>query len=123
MLRQAQGTESHSAMRVGSGPFCPVARTLDIIGDRWTMLIVRDLVLQGPRKFADLQRSLPRVSPNTLSDRLKTLEEHGIVMRRFYEDHPPRAEYVLTDKGNDLRPVLRTLRDWGQKHAKLPAAR
>jgi DNA-binding HxlR family transcriptional regulator len=109
-------------MRVGSGPFCPVARTLDIIGDRWTMLIVRDLVLQGPRKFADLQRSLPRVSPNTLSDRLKTLEEHGIVMRRFYEDHPPRAEYVLTPKGDDLRPILRALRVWGDKHTTPPKA-
>lgn len=122
MLGQAQGTESHSAMRVESSPFCPVARTLDIVGDRWTMLIVRDLVLQGPRKFADLQRSLPRVSPNTLSDRLKTLEEHGIVMRRFYEDHPPRAEYVLTPKGDDLRPILRALRLWGDKHTTPPKA-
>jgi len=86
------------------------------------MLIVRDLVLHGPRKFADLQRSLPRASPNTLSDRLKTLEEHGVVTRRFYEDHPPRAEYLLTPKGDDLRPILRALRIWGEKHTTPPRA-
>ena len=109
-------------MSVESTPFCPVAWTLDIIGDRWTMLIVRDLVLHGPRKFADLQRSLPRASPNTLSDRLKTLEEHGVVTRRFYEDHPPRAEYLLTPKGDDLRPILRALRIWGERHTTPPKA-
>ena len=102
---------------------CPVARTLEIIGERWTILILRDLIIDGPRRFQDLLVSLSGVSPNTLSARLKTLDDSGIIERRFYEDHPPRAEYVLTDKGNDLRPVLRTLRDWGQKHAKLPAAR
>jgi DNA-binding HxlR family transcriptional regulator len=99
---------------------CPVARTLEIIGERWTVLILRDLVLDGPRKFQDFLESLPRISPNTLSARLKTLEDSGIVERRFYEDHPPRAEYVLTDKGRDLRPVLRALRDWGQKHTSFP---
>ena len=100
--------------------YCPVARTLDIIGDRWTVLILRDLVIDGPRKFHDLQRSLTRISPNTLSARLKTLEEHGIVERRLYEHHPPRAEYVLTDKGGELRPILRMLRIWGEKHTKAP---
>jgi DNA-binding HxlR family transcriptional regulator len=102
---------------------CPVARTLEIIGERWTILILRDLVIDGPRKFQDLLRSLSGISPNTLSARLKTLEESGIVARRFYEDHPPRAEYGLTDKGRDLRPVLRTLREWGHKHTSAPARR
>jgi DNA-binding HxlR family transcriptional regulator len=100
--------------------YCPVARALDIIGDRWTILILRDLILHGPRKFHDFQRSLPRISPNTLSSRLKTLEEHDIVERRLYENHPPRAEYVLTAKGDELRPVLRALRLWGEKHTKAP---
>jgi DNA-binding HxlR family transcriptional regulator len=100
--------------------FCPVARTLDIVGDRWTILILRDLILEGPRKFQDLQSAFPKMSPNTLSTRLKTLEQHGIVERRIYEDHPPRSEYVLTDKGRELRPVLRTLRVWGEKHTKPP---
>src|SRR5215471_9722075 len=89
-------------------PRCPVARTLEIIGERWTMLILRDLIIEGPRKFQDLLTSLSGISPNTLSARLKTLEDHGLVERRFYEDHPPRAEYVLTEKGRDLRPVLQT---------------
>jgi DNA-binding HxlR family transcriptional regulator len=95
---------------------CPIARTLDIVGERWTILILRDLLLQGPRKFQDFERSLPGISPNTLSGRLKTLEEHGLVARRFYEEHPPRAEYLLTDKGRELGPVLKALRDWGRKH-------
>ncbi len=102
---------------------CPVARTLDVIGERWTMLILRDLIVEGPRRFQDLQRSLAGVSPNTLSARLKTLEEAGVIARRFYADHPPRAEYVLTEKGDALRPVLRALREWGLHRHKLADAR
>ena len=83
---------------------CPVARTLDIIGERWTVLILRDLFREGPRRFQDFERSLAGISPNTLSARLKRLEEHTIVSRRFYEQHPPRAEYELTDKGRELGP-------------------
>ncbi len=100
------------------GRRCPVVRTLSIIGERWTILILRDLVRDGPRKFQDLERSLEGISPNTLSDRLKTLEEHGIIAQRFYEEHPPRAEYVLTEKGRELRPVIKELREWGEKHTK-----
>jgi DNA-binding HxlR family transcriptional regulator len=95
---------------------CPIARTLDIIGERWTILILRDLVVDGPRRFQDFERSLTGISPNTLSTRLKRLEESGIVERRFYEQHPPRAEYVLTEQGKELRLALRALRDWGQRH-------
>jgi DNA-binding HxlR family transcriptional regulator len=97
---------------------CPIARTLDIVGERWTILILRDLVVAGPRKFQDFERSLAGISPNTLSTRLKRLEEAGIVERRFYEQHPPRAEYVLTEKGSELRPVLKALLAWGQRHTK-----
>ncbi len=105
-------------------PFhCPIARTLDVIGDRWTILILRDLVVEGPRKFQDFERSLLGISPNTLSTRLKRLEEAGIIARRFYEQHPPRAEYLLTDKGRDLRPVLRALLEWGQRHTRYQAAK
>ena len=97
--------------------FCPVARTLDVIGERWTILILRDLLLEGPRKFHQLQRSLTGVSPNTLSARLKRLEEYEVIAHRFYEQHPPRAEYLLTDKGRALGPALAALRDWGLQHA------
>ena len=96
---------------------CPIARTLDIIGERWTILILRDLLKQGPRRFQDFQRSLEGVSPNTLSARLKTLEEHAIIVRKFYEEHPPRAEYLLTEKGRMLGPILKALLEWGQKYA------
>jgi len=81
-------------------------------------MILRDLFRDGPRKFLDFERSLEGISPNTLSDRLKTLEDHGIVAQRFYEEHPPRAEYVLTEKGRELRPVIKELREWGERHTK-----
>ena len=97
---------------------CPVARTLEIIGERWTILIVRDLLLKGQRKFLDFELSLAGISPNTLSTRLKILEEAGLIQRRFYEQHPPRAEYLLTDRGRELGPVLRALRAWGEKHTR-----
>ena len=112
-------SEPMTDQRSNSAPYdmrCPIARTLDIVGERWTILILRDLVTGGPRKFQDFERSLAGISPNTLSARLKRLEEAGIIERRFYAQHPPRAEYVLTEKGNGLRPVLRALRDWGERH-------
>ena len=96
---------------------CPVARTLDYIGERWTILILRDLLQQGPRRFQDLQESLEGVAPNTLSGRLKAMEADGLIVRRPYSEHPPRLEYHLTDKGRSLGPVLAALRDWGKRHA------
>lgn len=95
---------------------CPVAKTLQIIGERWTILILRDLFLFGPRKFNEFQESLEGISPNTLSSRLKTLEENELIERKFYEEHPPRAEYSLTAKGRELGPVLKALKEWGQRH-------
>ena len=98
------------------GQTCPVARSLDVLGDRWTLLIVRDL-LRGRGRFHQLMESLPGIAPNILSERLKLLEEHGIVTRRFYSDHPPRAEYLLTDKGRELGVVVHALASWGARHA------
>ena len=95
---------------------CPVARTLDIIGERWSILILRDLFLQGPRRFQDFQNSLSGVAPNTLSARLKTLEAQGVISRRQYSTHPPRLEYHLTEKGQSLGPVLKALKRWGEQH-------
>ncbi|MDH5194877.1 MAG: helix-turn-helix transcriptional regulator [Nitrospira sp.] len=95
---------------------CPVARTLDVIGERWSILILRDLFLHGPRRFHDFQDSLAGVAPNTLSARLKTLEAQGVIERRLYSDHPPRLEYHLTEKGRDLGPVLRALKKWGDDY-------
>jgi DNA-binding HxlR family transcriptional regulator len=94
---------------------CPVAKTLEVVGDRWTLLAVRDL-LPGTKRFQDLLASLPGIAPNILSARLKLMEEHGLVTRRFYSDHPPRAEYALTDKGRELGMIVGALAAWGSRH-------
>lgn len=94
---------------------CPVARTLDIVGARWTLLIIRDL-LPGTMRFQDLQERLPGMAPNVLSDRLKILEEHGLICREFYSDHPPRAAYTLTDPGRELGVIVLALGQWGLRH-------
>jgi DNA-binding HxlR family transcriptional regulator len=94
---------------------CPVAKTLELIGDRWTLLVVRDL-LPGRRRFQDLLESMPGLAPNVLSDRLKLMEEHGLIARHFYSEHPPRAEYELTDRGRELGMIVGALADWGSRH-------
>jgi DNA-binding HxlR family transcriptional regulator len=94
---------------------CPVARALDIVGEKWSLLILRDLFRKGPLRFQDLERGLPGLAPNTLSARLKTLEAEGVIETRLYETHPPRYQYLLTDKGKALRPVLRALFTWGER--------
>lgn len=98
------------------GQKCPVARTLDLIGERWTPLILRDLILHGPRRYQDLQDSLAGIAPNTLSARLKDMEANGLIERKLYNERPPRLEYHLTEKGKSLGPVLRALREWGTQH-------
>jgi DNA-binding HxlR family transcriptional regulator len=102
------------------GQSCPVARSLEFLGERWTLLIVRDL-LHGARKFQDLQDSLTGVAPAVLSDRLKVLEAQGIVSRSFYSEHPPRAKYALTDRGFELRPIVGALAIWGSRHLHTPS--
>lgn len=96
---------------------CPVARTLDMVGERWTLLVLRDLFLHGPRRYQDFQDSLAGVAPNTLSARLKSMEASGLIERKLYSEHPPRLEYHLTGKGRSLGPVLKALREWGKEHA------
>lgn len=97
----------------GTQAGCPVAATLDVIGDRWTILILRDLVLGRSGKFKDLLESLWGISPNLLAQRRKLLEREGIVERSFYSDHPPRAEYRFTEKGKELGSVVRPMAEWG----------
>src|SRR5258708_20345942 len=101
------------------GQSCPVARSLEFLGERWTLLIVRDL-LMAPKKFQDFSASLSGVAPAVLSHRLKVLEKHGIVSRRLYSEHPPRAEYALTERGLELRPVVPPLGIWGPRHLGAP---
>jgi DNA-binding HxlR family transcriptional regulator len=97
------------------GQACPVAKSLEVVGDRWTLLLVRDM-LSGPRRFQDFQQSLPGIPPNILSDRLKLMDEHGLVRRRFYSEHPPRADYALTERGRELGVVVGALAAWGSRH-------
>ena len=94
---------------------CPVAKSLEVVGDRWTLLVVRDL-LSGPRRFQDFLGTLPGIAPNILSARLKLMEEHGLIVREFYSDHPPRAQYVLSEKGRELGMVVGALAAWGGRH-------
>jgi len=94
---------------------CPIARTLDIIGDRWTLLIIRDLFL-GRSRFNEFRQSTPRISPKLLSERLKRLEAQGLVERALLGGYPPRAEYRLTAKGRSLFPVLFAMGSWGFEH-------
>jgi DNA-binding HxlR family transcriptional regulator len=95
---------------------CPVARALDAIGERWSLLILRDLFRKGPLRFQQLESSLTGVAPNTLSARLKALEAKEVIGMRLYEKHPPRYEYFLTDKGKALGPVLKALHNWGESY-------
>ena len=104
------------AMRKSLDPTCPVARTLDLFGERWTILILRDLFVKGPQRFQDFQNSLAGAAPNTISARLKAMEKQGLIERKLYSEHPPRLEYHLTERGKSLGPVLGALRDWGRRH-------
>ena len=93
---------------------CPIARSLERVGEWWSILILRDASL-GLRRFDEFQESLG-IAPNILTRRLKALVEAGLLERRRYCERPPRDEYVLTDAGRDFRPVLWALLAWGNKH-------
>lgn len=94
---------------------CPIARTLDIIGERWTLLLLRELSF-GRTRFSEFRAGMPGIPTTVLSMRLKTLEEHGLIERAVYRQHPLRAEYRLTAKGETLVPVLAAIAGWGMAH-------
>jgi DNA-binding HxlR family transcriptional regulator len=96
---------------------CSIASTLDIIGDRWTILILRDLFLHPTRRFQDFESGLPGLTPSVLSVRIKELTAQGILTSRLYADHPPRPEYMLTRKGRALNPILIAMKAWGEQYA------
>lgn len=93
---------------------CPIARTLEQVGEWWSILILRD-AFQGLTRFDQFQKSLG-IAPNMLTRRLNTLVESGLLERRQYSERPPRCEYVLTQRGRDFRPVLWALVAWGNEH-------
>jgi DNA-binding HxlR family transcriptional regulator len=94
---------------------CAVAATAEIIGAKWTALLVHDLS-EGPRRFSELEHSCAGISPRTLSERLRALEDEGLVARHSYAESPPRVEYELTAKGAGLLPIINEMRRFGHVH-------
>lgn len=96
-----------------------IASTMEIIGNKWTALIIRDIA-QGPKRFCELEKSVGTINPRTLSGRLDDLEAHGIITKQSFAEVPPRVEYTLTPKGHDLIPVLKQMAKWGEKYYETP---
>lgn len=93
-------------------PFCPVATTVDLIGNKWKLLIMREL-LKGTRRFNELHKSIEGISQKVLTENLRKMEEDGIINRTVYAEVPPKVEYSLSDLGNSLRPIINAMSDWG----------
>lgn len=95
---------------------CPIACTLDLIGDRWTLLIVRDMMFFNKQRFEEFLESPEGISTNILANRLKALEDLGLVKKQPYSNHSRRMNYQLTEQGQSLRPLLKRMIAWGLKH-------
>jgi DNA-binding HxlR family transcriptional regulator/putative sterol carrier protein len=106
-------------VRGGYRQVCPVAHALDLIGERWALLVIRELRL-GPRRYVDLQRSLPGIGPSVLSQRLRDLEEIGVVQRRLLPPPAGSRIYELTERGAELEPVFNALAAWGVRSPAMP---
>jgi len=100
--------------RVQEDARCTIERTLEVIGSKWTTLVVREL-LGGTKRFGEMRERLTGISPKTLTDRLRDLEAHGLVTRTVYPEVPPRVEYTLTEKGRALRPIFEAMSAWGER--------
>ena len=98
-------------------PACPVETTLTLIGDKWKVLILRDL-MQETKRFGELKKSIGSVSQKVLTAQLRDMEENGLVHREVYAEVPPRVEYSLTDLGKSLKPILDSMRSWGEDYKK-----
>ncbi len=97
-------------------PACPVETTLTLIGNKWQVLILRDLNLNGTMRFKELQRSIGKISQKVLTSNLRAMEESGIVHREVFAEVPPRVEYSLTELGRTLKPVLDAMWAWGESY-------
>ena len=96
-------------------PACPVETTLTLIGNKWKVLILRDL-LPGTKRFGELKKSIGSVSQKVLTAQLRDMEGNGLLSRKVYAEVPPRVEYTLTDLGYSLKPILDAMRDWGEAY-------
>ena len=93
---------------------CPVERTVNAIGGKWTLLSLRDL-LGGTKRFGELRASLTGISPKTLAEKLRMLEQQGIIERKIYPEVPPRVEYSVTQRGQALEPIFEAMQEWGMQ--------
>lgn len=96
-------------------PACPVETTLTLIGDKWKVLILRDL-LPGTKRFGELKKSIGNVTQKVLTSQLRDMEESGLISRKVYAEVPPRVEYTLTDLGYSLKPILDAMWNWGEEY-------
>ena len=99
-------------------PDCPVVTTLQLIGNKWKMLILRNL-LTRPWRFNEMQRSIPGISQKVLTDNLRALEADGIITRTVYPEVPPRVEYALSELGESMRPIIKAMEAWGTGYQQL----
>lgn len=111
-----QRVESEGSRKSYNHP-CLVAQALDVLGDRWTLLILRD-VMAGLHRYSDILENCHGMSPNVLADRLRRLEADGLIHREYQRGLPPRVDYTLTEKGEAVRPILLALMDWGRNYAR-----
>ncbi len=94
-------------------PECPVATTVQLIGNKWKLLILRNLIYNGSQRFTDFIKSIPAISKKVLTDNLRSLEDDGIVEREVFAEVPPRVVYSLSELGTTLKPILDAMVDWG----------
>lgn len=94
-------------------PECPVATTVQLIGNKWKMLIIRNLIYNGKQRFSDFIRTLPAISKKVLTDNLRALEDDGLIEREVFAEVPPRVEYSLSEIGKSLRPIWDAMEAWG----------
>lgn len=108
-----------SSLMLEELPACPVETTLALIGNKWQMLILRDLSLNGTMRFKELQRSIGKISQKVLTSNLRAMEDAGIVHREVFAEVPPRVEYSLTETGASLKPVLDAMWAWGERYKEM----
>ena len=99
-------------------PECPVATTVQIIGNKWKLLILRNLFYNGEQRFTDFLKTIPAISKKVLTDNLRALEDDGIILREVFAEVPPRVVYSLSELGNSLQPIINAMMDWGTEYKK-----
>ena len=102
-------------------PDCPVATTVSLIGNKWKLLILRNL-LARPWRFNEMLRSIPGISQKVLTDNLRAMEKDGIIIRTVYPEVPPRVEYSLSDLGDTMRPIIKAMEVWGKNYQQMVKA-